>query len=181
AVALALSVSAFAGERFVFEGFLPAKGSARRSRLAELSAESRPLVFYEAPHRLAAFLADASDALGPDRRATVVREATKLHEEVAEDTLAALSARFADDVRGEITVVVEGAAARPDDEDAVQTSRDALLRWAMEQGRSPEGAARAVASLTGRPRNPLTRRARELAEDGPESPPRPRRPPRPSR
>lgn len=164
AVALALSVSSFAGERFVFEGFLPPKEGARRARLSELTADPRSLVFYEAPHRLREFLRDAAHAFGSDRRATVVREATKLHEEIVEGTLAELSERFAEGGRGEFVLVVQGSTAEPD-EDQVVASLDGLLGWALEQGLSAEGAARSVARLTGRPRNPLTRRARELAEE----------------
>jgi len=171
AMAAALSVSSFGGDRFVFEGFLPPKAAARRRRLAELRAEPRTLVFHEAPHRLAAFLADAAEALGAGRRATVARELTKLHEETREGTLRELAGTFADGARGEIVVVVEGAAAGREGDgeggDAAAARADVavddLLRWAMAQGLSPERAAREVASLTGGARNALTRRARALA------------------
>lgn len=174
ALAAALSVSSFGGERFVFEGFLPAKAAARRKRLAELRAEPRPVVFHEAPHRLAAFLADAAEAFGTERRATVCRELTKLHEETREGTLRDLAERFADGARGELVIVVEGAAGGAAGGDAAVGGGDAadaraeiavddLLRWAMAQGLSPERAAREVATLTGGARNALTRRARELA------------------
>jgi len=174
AVAAALSVSSFGGGPFVFEGFLPARAAARRRRLDELRDETRALVFYEAPHRIAAFLADAAAAFGEARRATVARELTKLHEEGREGTLAELAERFAEDARGEIVAVVEGAAAatganaRADGN--VTLALDDLLRWAIAQGLSPERAAREVAGLTGAPRNALTRRARELAGEDPACP-----------
>jgi 16S rRNA (cytidine1402-2'-O)-methyltransferase len=173
AAAAALSVSSFGGDRFLFEGFLPPKAAARRKRLAELRAEPRTLVFHEAPHRLTAFLEDAAEALGDGRRATVCRELTKLHEETREGTLRELAAHFGEGARGEIVVVVEGAAAAgeagtgaagADAADArAEVAVDDLLRWAMAQGLSAERAAREVAALTGGARNALTRRARELA------------------
>ena len=111
AVLTALAVSGLPTDRFCFEGFLPRKAGERRARLAGLAAEQRTMVFFEAPHRLAAFLADASAVLGADRRAVVCRELTKTHEEVLRGTLAELAAWAAGEVRGEITVVIEGAAA----------------------------------------------------------------------
>lgn len=117
AVLAALAVSGLPVDRFCFEGFLPRKPGERRHRLAELRAEPRTMVFFEAPHRLARFLADAASELGDDRPAAVCRELTKPHEQVVRGTLAEL-ARWADEPpRGEITVVVGGAPARHDDWD----------------------------------------------------------------
>lgn len=158
AVTLALSVSSLGGGGFVFEGFLPPKPAARRKRLEELAGESRPIVLYEAPHRLAAALADLAAVLGAARRATLVREATKLHEEIVEETLGELAARFSGEARGEIVIVVEGGEADPDQ---VTVDVKALLELAMRCGLSPERAAREVAEATGLPRNRLTRAARE--------------------
>jgi 16S rRNA (cytidine1402-2'-O)-methyltransferase len=112
AVTTALAVSGLPSDRFCFEGFLPRKPGERRARLADLVSERRTVVFFEAPHRLGACLADMAGLLG-DRRAVVCRELTKTHEEIARGTLASLAARFSGEVRGEITVVVEGAAERP--------------------------------------------------------------------
>lgn len=177
AIAAALSVSSFGGERFVFEGFLPAKAAARRKRLAELRDENRAIVFYEAPHRIGVFLADAAEAFGPTRRATVGRELTKLHEEILEGGLGALAGHFAKEARGELVVVVEGApvmrgaAGRGDEPGARATvPLDDLLRWALRQGLSAARAAREIAALTGASRNALTRRARKLATAEPERP-----------
>jgi 16S rRNA (cytidine1402-2'-O)-methyltransferase len=110
AVLVALALSGLPTDRFCFEGFLPRKGGERRRRLTELAAESRTMVFFEAPHRLTEFLADAVTVLGPDRRAAVSRELTKTYEETRRGTLAEVSAWAADGVRGEITVVIAGAA-----------------------------------------------------------------------
>ena len=111
AVLTALAVSGLPVDRFCFEGFLPRKGGGRSSRLAELSAEPRTMVFFEAPHRLAASLADMAAAFGDERPAAVCRELTKTYEESKRGGIADL-AKWADEgeVRGEITVVVGGAA-----------------------------------------------------------------------
>ncbi|MEY9887876.1 16S rRNA (cytidine1402-2'-O)-methyltransferase [Catenulispora sp. MAP5-51] len=110
AVLTAVAVSGLPVDRFCFEGFLPRKGGGRSSRLAELSAELRTMVFFEAPHRLAASLADMASAFGDDRPAAVCRELTKTYEEIKRGGLGDL-AKWADEgeVRGEITVVVGGA------------------------------------------------------------------------
>jgi 16S rRNA (cytidine1402-2'-O)-methyltransferase len=110
AVLTAVAVSGLPVDRFCFEGFLPRKGGGRSSRLAELSAEPRTMVFFEAPHRLAASLADMAAAFGAERPAAVCRELTKTYEEIKRGGLADL-AKWADEgeVRGEITVVVGGA------------------------------------------------------------------------
>jgi 16S rRNA (cytidine1402-2'-O)-methyltransferase len=102
---------------------------------------------------------------GADRRGTIVREATKMHEEIVEGTLEELAARFAGEVRGEIVLVIEGGAADPD---RLEIGAADLLRLAMRWGASPERAAREIAALTGARRGSLTRLARELAgEEGP--------------
>jgi len=96
--------------RFCFEGFLPRARGDRRARLQRLATEERTLVFFEAPHRIAATLADMADVFG-ERRAAIARELTKMHEEVARGTLPELADSLVDSrVRGEITVVVAGAS-----------------------------------------------------------------------
>jgi 16S rRNA (cytidine1402-2'-O)-methyltransferase len=163
AVAVALSASSFGGEGFVFEGFLPAKPAARRRRIRDLARETRTIVLYEAPHRLTACLRDLGSELGGSRRGTVVREATKIHEEVAEGTLEQLAAKFAGDVRGEVVLVLEGGTAVRDVTDSVEVETAKLLAWAMALGLSPDRAAREVAAVTGLPRSRLVRRARGSA------------------
>jgi 16S rRNA (cytidine1402-2'-O)-methyltransferase len=108
----ALSISGQPTDRFCFEGFLPARGGARRTRLAALGLEPRTLVFYESPHRIVETLADCVAAFGADRPATIAREMTKLHETTYRGTLGVLAARAAVDrdfSRGEIVLVVGGA------------------------------------------------------------------------
>lgn len=111
AVLTALAISGLPVDRFCFEGFLPRKTGERSRALAQLAAERRTMVFFEAPHRLAAVLAAMAEAFGADRRAAVCRELTKTYEQVVRAPLGELR-RWAEDgeVRGEITLVVEGAS-----------------------------------------------------------------------
>jgi 16S rRNA (cytidine1402-2'-O)-methyltransferase len=114
AMTAALSIAALPTDRFCFEGFLPARGAARRARLEALSTEPRTLVLYESPHRVAEMLEDCAAAFGDARPATVAREITKLHETTYRGTLGELAARAAADAdmaRGEIVLVVGGAVA----------------------------------------------------------------------
>jgi 16S rRNA (cytidine1402-2'-O)-methyltransferase len=121
----ALSVSGLPTDRFVFEGFLPAKGAARRARIGQLKPEARTLVFYEAPSRVIAMLRDLREVLGGEREATVARELTKAFETVRRDTLGELCAWIEGDEnqrRGEFVIVVGGGhpdAGRPDAEGEV--------------------------------------------------------------
>lgn len=112
AVVTALAVSGLPTDRFTFEGFLPRKPGERRAALEALASETRTMVFFDAPGRIADTLADMATVFGGDRRAAVCRELTKLHEEVARGTLEALVTWAADGVRGELVVVVHGAAGR---------------------------------------------------------------------
>lgn len=111
AVLAALAVSGLPVDRFCFEGFLPRKAGERATRIAELQSEPRTMVFFEAPHRVAAMLDALADGLGDDRPAVVCRELTKTYEEVRRGSLRELAAWAADGLRGEITVVVSGATA----------------------------------------------------------------------
>ncbi|EID55075.1 16S rRNA (cytidine(1402)-2'-O)-methyltransferase [Saccharomonospora xinjiangensis] len=115
AVTTALAVSGLPTERFCFEGFAPRKPGERARWLAELVNQPRTAVFFDSPHRLATTLAEAADVLGADRRAAVCRELTKTYEEVRRGGLGELAAWAADGVRGEITVVLQGAAPRKAD------------------------------------------------------------------
>lgn len=111
AVTTALAVSGLPSDRFCFEGFPPRRSGPRRRWLAALAEEARTCVFFESPHRLATTLAEAAEVLGPDRAAAVCRELTKTYEEVRRGGLADLAGWAAGGVRGEITVVLAGAAA----------------------------------------------------------------------
>ncbi|NLG20077.1 MAG: 16S rRNA (cytidine(1402)-2'-O)-methyltransferase [Actinomycetales bacterium] len=111
AVLMALAVSGLPVDRFCFEGFLPRKTGERERALAQLVAEPRTMVFFEAPHRLAATLTSMASVLGEDRPGAVCRELTKTYEEVRRGGLAELAAWADEGVRGEITIVVSGAGA----------------------------------------------------------------------
>jgi 16S rRNA (cytidine1402-2'-O)-methyltransferase len=109
AVLAALAVSGLPVDRFCFEGFLPRKAGERARRLAAVAADERTLVFFEAPHRTHTTLQAMAEVLGSERRGAVCRELTKTHEEVRRATLAELVGWAAPGVRGEVTIVVEGA------------------------------------------------------------------------
>jgi 16S rRNA (cytidine1402-2'-O)-methyltransferase len=159
----ALSVAAMPADRFVFEGFLPAKSGARKAALAALAAETRTLVFYEAPHRLTESLADLAECFGAGRAASVGRELTKRFERVYRGTLgelAAQSLRDPDMTRGECVVIVGGAPADTGDEAA---ERDALRTLEILLAELPVSqAARLAAQLSGRSRKELYERALAL-------------------
>lgn len=148
AIAAALMVAGISTERFCFEGFLPARGAARRDQLALLARESRTLVFFEAPHRIAEALEDLAAAFGPDRAAAVTRELTKMHESVYRGTLGALRQRAAADAdmaRGEITIVIAGhVAAEGEDSAAMQALLQRCLRILL--GELPPSRAAAIAA-----------------------------------
>lgn len=152
----ALSIAGLATDRFVFEGFLPAKSGARRAALAALAQETRTLVFYEAPHRLAATLADLAAAFGADRNASIARELTKRFEHVYRGTLEVLARACAADAnmtRGEIVIVVAGAIARTEAESGLREAERVLGTLLQELPVSQ--AARIAAQLTGRSRKEL--------------------------
>jgi 16S rRNA (cytidine1402-2'-O)-methyltransferase len=149
AVTTALALSGLPVDRFCFEGFLPRKPGERRRLLGALAGERRTLVFFEAPHRLAAALADLVAAFGPDRPAAVCRELTKTHEEIRRESLAELAAwAAAGEPRGEITLVVAGASvARAE---SVDLAAEVARREAA--GESRKDAIGAVARAFGVPK-----------------------------
>jgi 16S rRNA (cytidine1402-2'-O)-methyltransferase len=151
AVLTALAVSALPVDRFCFEGFLPRKAGERARRLASLREERRTMVFFEAPHRTEATLVAMAEAFGADRRAAVCRELTKTHEEVRRAGLAALAEWAAAGVRGEVTIVVEGAPEALD----VPTDPPALAALVAESeadGATRKDAILAVARRAGLPK-----------------------------
>ncbi|MBO1287795.1 16S rRNA (cytidine(1402)-2'-O)-methyltransferase [Streptomyces sampsonii] len=151
AVLTALALSGLPVDRFCFEGFLPRKAGERLGRLREAAGERRTLVYFEAPHRLAATLEAMAEVFGADRRAAVCRELTKTYEEVRRDGLGALAAWAAEGVRGEITVVVEGAPeAGPADLDDAELVR--RVRDREEAGERRKEAIAAVAAEAGLPK-----------------------------
>jgi 16S rRNA (cytidine1402-2'-O)-methyltransferase len=153
AVTTALAVSGLPSDRFCFEGFPPRKSGERRRWLARLSEEQRTTIFFESPHRLADTLADAASVLGADRPAAVCRELTKPYEEVRRGGLAELAEWAADGVRGEVTVVLGGAAPPPAADLAELT--DKVERIVAEQGRRLKDAVAETAESTGVSRKAL--------------------------
>ncbi len=161
AVSSALAVSGLPAERFVFEGFLPRKGADRRNRLTALAGETRAVVLYEAPHRLLRTLLDLAGACGPDRRVSVARELTKLHEEVDRTTLAAAARRFDTETpRGEFVLVVEGAPSQSGE--LSDTELADLIDRHLAAGDSTRDVVSAVVAATGLPK----RRIYDLAVSG---------------
>lgn len=143
----ALVVSGLVTSRFVFEGFLPRKGSVRAERIAALADERRTAVVFEAPHRLERTLTDLAAVCGPGRRVTLARELTKLHEEVWRGTLAEAIVRIAEvEPRGEFVLVLAGAEPRADATD--EEIRDALTA-ALRRGLSTRDAAAEIAADLG--------------------------------
>lgn len=160
ALITALVVSGLPTKGFVFSGFLPRKAADRKRARSELAAETRTLVFFEAPHRLAALLKNALETLG-NRPAVVVREATKKFEEIARGSLSQLSGRFHDTAaRGEVTVLIAGAAEAAREAAAAAAPDDALAcaRRLVAQGASRRDAARRAAERFGIPWRPVYRR-----------------------
>jgi 16S rRNA (cytidine1402-2'-O)-methyltransferase len=158
----ALSVAGLDTERFVFEGFLPAKTAARREHLAALREDSRTLVFYEAPHRLGETLEDLSASLGATRQAVVARELTKMFESTHRGTLADLAKRAREDAdmqRGEIVIVVAGAAPA---ERAAEGEVRRVLAILLSQ-LSVSQAVDLATALTGASRNEAYRLALQMS------------------
>lgn len=167
AVLTALALSGLPVDRFAFEGFLPRKAGERTRALRALAADTRTLVFFEAPHRIAEALAAMAEVLGPDRPAAVCREMTKTYEEVRRGGLGELAAWAAEGVRGEITVVVQGA-------------EPGALPVAVDEGADPRKAAlAAVAAAYGLDRKDVydavvaAKKAAAARTDGKGLPPRP--------
>jgi 16S rRNA (cytidine1402-2'-O)-methyltransferase len=163
----ALAVAGLPTDRFFFEGFLPPKDGARRTRIVELARIPATLILYESGPRIGRALHALAEGLGP-RQAAVCRELTKLHEEVRRGDLAALAqaydenAKHPAEIRGEFAIVIAPPAAEADapDADAV----DALLRRALRHA-SVKDAVSDVAAATGRPRREIYQRALALSDN----------------
>ncbi|MFE2423174.1 16S rRNA (cytidine(1402)-2'-O)-methyltransferase [Streptomyces hokutonensis] len=150
AVLTALALSGLPVDRFCFEGFLPRKAGERLSRLREVAGERRTLVYFEAPHRLDDTLAAMAEAFGAERRAAVCRELTKTYEEIKRGPVGELAAWAAEGVRGEITVVVEGAPEQAEELGAEELVRRVRVR--EEAGERRKEAIAAVAVEAGVPK-----------------------------
>lgn len=150
----ALSVAGLPSDRFVFEGFLPAKAAARRSRLQELAGDARTLIFYESSHRVADSLDDMRDVFGATREAVLARELTKMFETVLGEPLAELAAKVradSDQQRGEHVILVAGRGEEADAKLAEGQRIFAILRDELP----PAKAAKMAAAISGAPRKLL--------------------------
>jgi 16S rRNA (cytidine1402-2'-O)-methyltransferase len=165
----ALSIGALPTDRFCFEGFLPARGSARRKRLSALANESRTLVLYEAPHRVRETLEDCAAVFGGERLATVAREITKLHEQTYRGSLSELKNQAdtdADFGRGEIVLLIAGApqAESRSDADGHGGVLDRVLKILLAELPLKQ-AARLAAQITAARDNEAYKRALHLKEE----------------
>lgn len=157
----ALIGSGLATDRFTFLGFLPREAGARRALLGTLRAEPGTMIFYEAPDRVGAMLADAAAAFGADRRASLGRELTKLYEEHVRGTTGELAARYAElPPRGECTLVIAGSPSAVPDVDI-----EAELRALLAAGLGPKDAAARLVVRTGKPRRVLYQLALSLQRE----------------
>jgi 16S rRNA (cytidine1402-2'-O)-methyltransferase len=164
AVATLLSVSGLPADRYVFEGFLPHRAGERRRRLRELRSEARPLVLFEAPHRIRDTLADLDRIFG-DRPIVLGRELTKLHETILRGNAAELAERIGASVKGEITLVLAGAPAGVRSGDLDRDARRLLEAWKQaleEESGDRRAALRRAARALGLRRAELSRALDEL-------------------
>lgn len=155
AAVTALSVSGLPTGRFCFEGFLSTNKKSRREHLDSLKSERHTMIFYEAPHKLQNTLKDLTDAFGPERRISLCRELTKLHEQILRMTLGEALAYYTEnDPRGEYVLILEGAAEASEEaltlEDAVSLALERIA-----SGASKKDAVREVSRETGFPKNAL--------------------------
>ena len=165
ALIAALSVAGLPTDRFVFEGFLPAKSVSRRKGLESVKDEPRTVVYYESSHRIADMLDDVVATLGAERRVVILRELTKLFESIYRGTAGELVAQLAADTnmsRGEFVVVIEGKVLTEDQEQLSALRADGILAVLLEELPVKQAAAIA-ARLTGLPKNQLYKQALAMA------------------
>lgn len=162
AVITALSISGLPTGRFTFEGFLSTNKKSRQDHLKALNGEQRTMIFYEAPHKLRTTLQDLLAAFGPDRRISLCRELTKLHEEVIRTTLSGAVEYYRElDPRGEYVLVLEGASA-PVEAEITLDDALALVQEKLAQGLSRKDAVKQAAKETGFAKNALYDAAMKL-------------------
>jgi len=153
----ALALSALPTGRFCFEGFLSVNKNERRSHLKSLEGEQRTMIFYEAPHKLNNTLKDLCAAFGEERKISLCRELTKLHEEAFRTTLGEAVKHYAENApRGEFVLVIEGAAEQECPEMSLDEAVEAA-RKLMAEGESASSAARQAAALSGLKKNEIYR------------------------
>ncbi|MEO1445826.1 MAG: 16S rRNA (cytidine(1402)-2'-O)-methyltransferase, partial [Cyanobacteria bacterium J06635_11] len=161
AVVSAIAASGLPTDRFVFEGFLPAKGKVRQERLSQLQTESRTMVLYESPHRLVKTLSDLSTVLGSDRSITLARELTKRYEEFWRGTLAEAIEHYQTvEPRGEFTIAIAGLP--PQSIKLSEADLIAQLKALLDNGLSPSHASRQLAQTTGLPKRDIYQLSLEL-------------------
>lgn len=156
----AVSASGLDAARFFFAGFLPRKGRARTDALSELSAMRAAVVLFEAGNRTGDTLSELAERFGPTRRALVARELTKLHEELARGTLEELARRFVEGARGEVVLVIEGAA---EVQAPAETLDEAIIRL-LGEGEKLTALARTLAASHGESRQEIYARAMALRD-----------------
>ena len=157
AVISALAISGLETGRFTFEGFLSVNKKSRNEHLKSLLNEHRTMIFYEAPHKLPSTLRDLYSAFG-DRKLSIVRELTKLHEEVIRTTTKYASENYADgSIKGEIVLILEGAPETVEEESYTLEYAVETARKLIEKGEKPTEAAKQAASLTGFKKNEIYR------------------------
>ena len=164
AVITALSISGLPTGRFCFEGFLSTAKKSRKEHLESLIGETRTMIFYEAPHKLVSTLEDLSDTFGADRKISLCRELTKLHEEVVRTTLGEAIAKYTENApKGEFVLVVDGAAPVKKE---VATEEDAagMVKRLMEEGMSRKDAIKQTAKALDLPKNVVYDAALKLDE-----------------
>ena len=157
----ALAVSGLPTQQFCFEGFLAVSGKTRREHLQRLQGETRTMIFYEAPHKLCATLRDLAAAFGEERRLSLSRELTKLHEQTLRMTLGEAMRYFDENApRGEFVLIVEGAPDEPETEQSEEERLAAAaeaVRRRIEQGQTQKDAVKAVSAEVGVKKNALYR------------------------
>lgn len=148
AFATALAISGMPSKRFTFEGFLPVQKSERKEHISWLIGEVRTMIFYEAPHKLSQTLSDLYEALG-DREIAIVRELTKIHEEVIKTTLAQASEKYSKEaLKGEIVLIVKGAEPEERDNMTLEQATEYAMKL-VEKGESKTQAAKLAAKESG--------------------------------
>lgn len=148
---LALILSGFPTDKFVFEGFLPSKDKDRKNRLEELKNEKRTIILYEAPHRLQSLLRDMLEVFG-NRNISISRELTKIHEETFRGTISEAQEKFSQNVKGEFVIVVEGTKSTEEDPYENISIKDHIKAY-MEEGLSKKEAVKKVARERNIPKN----------------------------
>jgi 16S rRNA (cytidine1402-2'-O)-methyltransferase len=152
----ALAISGLPTDRFTFEGFLPSRAGDRRRILAQLATEARTMVIYEAARRLPQLLSEMASAFGPTRQVAIVREATKIHEEILRGNLAQVAESFANrDVLGEVTLIIEGLQERGRVSSSSPIEKSRVVDILREAGLSLKDAAAIASRITKASRHEL--------------------------